>query len=179
MAKRKLASVLPFLIGFAAALALGWWGFPRILYSQKEQPFRFSHEVHEMQVNMACSDCHYYREDGSFAGLPSLDDCTRCHFDVMGDEPAEKTFIEDYVQPEKQIEWKVYQKQPDNVYFSHLAHEDYDCSRCHPDMAGRDDLPPYFENRITGYSKDTMKMRQCERCHAKSGTTNACYICHK
>ncbi|ACV67572.1 menaquinone reductase multiheme cytochrome c subunit QrcA [Desulfohalobium retbaense] len=178
MAKRKRGGALPFLLGLAAALIFGWWGFPQILYSQKDQPFRFSHEVHEMQ-GMACSDCHYYREDGSFAGLPSLSDCTQCHFDVMTGDPAEKTFIEEYVYPEKEIDWKVYQKQPDNVYFSHIAHDDYDCSRCHPDMAGRDDMPTYKENRITGYSKDTMKMWQCERCHAENGASNACYVCHK
>jgi hypothetical protein len=24
-----------------------------------------------------------------------------------------------------------------------------------------------------------MKMWQCERCHAESGASNACYVCHK
>ena len=39
--------------------------------------------------------------------------------------------------------------------------------------------PAYYENRISGYSKDTMKMWECERCHASMGTSNACFVCHK
>jgi hypothetical protein len=64
----------------------------------------------------------------------------------------------------------------DNVYFSHIAHKDkFECNACHPDVAK---IAPhmYYENRLSGYSKDTMKMWQCEECHAKNGASNACFV---
>ena len=289
MQNKSGSVVLPFVVGLVAALIVGWWLFPQIIFSEQSQPFNFNHKIHQEQ-GMTCKDCHQYREDGSFAGIPDLESCTMCHFDVMTDKKSEKIFIEEYVRPQKEIPWKVYQKQPDNVYFSHIAHsiehsdceschekeansrslteldsydeepfkfshkmhmeqgmqcvechkdpesdsytampslesctmchfdlmtgseadekfvnqyvlpgkeipwEEYrtetgrkrseahdffDCSSCHIDMDGRVKSPPYYENILTGYSKQTMKMDECERCHAKLDASNACYVCHK
>lgn len=179
MAKEKSCVLLPFLVGLVAAIALGWWGFPRVLYSKKVQPIRFSHPVHVDDMGLDCEYCHYYREDGSFAGMPTTYSCAECHEEAVSDDPAEIKFVEEYVVPGKEVPWLVYQKQPDNVYFSHIAHEDLDCTECHIDVASMDTPPVFYENRLTGYSKDTMKMWQCERCHAESGASNACYVCHK
>ncbi len=45
---------------------------------------------------------------------------------------------------------------------------------------GKMDNPPAFQrNIVSGYSKMTMKMWKCERCHALKGQSNACYTCHK
>jgi hypothetical protein len=60
-----------------------------------------------------------------------------------------------------------------------MAHADLDCTDCHMDMSEVDTPPVYYENKLTGYSKQTMKMWQCERCHAENGASNACYVCHK
>ncbi|MFP4167745.1 MAG: menaquinone reductase multiheme cytochrome c subunit QrcA [Desulfonatronovibrionaceae bacterium] len=179
VAKQKSWIVLPFLVGFVGVLILGWWVFPKVLYSEKSQPISFSHKVHVEDEMMDCFECHDYREDGSYAGFPTTYDCAGCHMDVLGDDPAEEKFVEEYVYPDKEVPWKVYQKQPDNVYFSHIAHEDFDCTECHPDVGQSDSPPKYRENRLTGYSEDTMKMWKCERCHAQNGVSNACYICHK
>ena len=95
------------------------------------------------------------------------------------------------------MDWKVYQKQPDNVFFSHAVHslatcnnchefsERELCSSCHLDMASSKKPPVFRENRISGYSQDTMKMWQCEACHANpnhfgsTNASNACFVCHK
>ncbi|MGE4558095.1 MAG: menaquinone reductase multiheme cytochrome c subunit QrcA [Desulfovibrionaceae bacterium] len=176
---RQSGGALAFLAGVLAALVIGWWIFPQVLFSKQEQPIRFSHQVHVVGQDMACDDCHFYREDGSFAGLPTNEKCGECHEDVMGEDPAEEKYVTEYYQEGKEVPWLIYQYQPDNVYFSHNAHQQYDCTECHPNLADNDSPPPYYRNRISGYSKDTMKMWRCERCHAQNHVSNACYVCHK
>lgn len=187
-----------FFVGLVAALVVGWWAFPTVLYSQKVQPVHFSHATHVEESGMACEDCHFYREDGTYNGLPTTEKCAECHADALTEDPREIAFVEDYVYQEKDVDWLVYQYQPDNVFFSHAAHkldncnmchgfeEREHCSMCHLDVGGMDGTPVYNENRLTGYSKDTMKMQVCEHCHAHPDHTdgmtranNACYTCHK
>ena len=55
------------LIGFVGALVVGWGIFPKMLYSQKTQPIRFSHTVHT-QLGIECEQCHHLGPDGRFAG---------------------------------------------------------------------------------------------------------------
>lgn len=176
--------ILPFLVGFVAALAFGWWGFPQLLYSTKTQPLNFTHQNHVDMYGMSCDDCHYDRADGSYAGLPSNEKCAECHSFAMGSNPDEIKFVEEYYEKGVEVPWLVYQYQPDNVFFSHAAHKDQECTACHPDVGASNELPAYFENRLTKYSKDTMKMKECESCHAQEserflGASNACQICHK
>ena len=174
--------VVFFLVGLLGALLVGWFLFPQVLFSKTEQPIHFNHKVHMEDVGMACEDCHFYREDGSFQGFPTTESCAECHADVTGgDTPGEKAidkFVTEYVETGKQVPWLTYQYQPDNVYFSHIAHNGFDCTTCHPDVGMSESAPPYYENRLTGYSKDTMKMWQCERCHAELEVSNGCYVCH-
>jgi hypothetical protein len=198
------ASAAPFILGLVVALIFGWWVFPSIMFSEKAQPVAFKHSTHVEDQGLSCDDCHYFREDGSFAGVPATESCSNCHSDVLGDSEAEKNYVRNYVEKGKDVDWLIHQYQPDNVFFSHAAHqpkdcanchsefdpedEDYDadffCKTCHPSVRELDKLP-YKENRLTGYSKTTMKMWQCERCHANpnhfgnTNANNACYTCHK
>lgn len=181
MAKKVFCMLLLFITGFVAALFVGWWGFPKLLYSQKIQPIVFSHPVHVEGAGMTCDQCHFFREDGSFNGFPSTKKCAECHEEALGDHPEEVKFVEQYINGGnyKEVPWYAYQKQPDNVYFSHAAHADIECTRCHLNVAAMDELPAYQENKLTGYSRNTMKMWECERCHAEYGVSNACFVCHK
>jgi hypothetical protein len=43
--------ILFFIIGFAASMVLGWVIFPKLLYSQKQQPFNFNHALHVEEVD--------------------------------------------------------------------------------------------------------------------------------
>jgi hypothetical protein len=71
-----------------------------------------------------------------------------------------------------------------------------DCRVCHGDHGKLEQLPPYQENRLTGYSIniwgkrisglknnswDRMKMDDCAECHTERGheENNACFVCHK
>ncbi len=156
------------LAGLVPALIVGWVIFPMALYSSQEQPFNFSHVVHtnpdigiegetEKEV---CMYCHYFREDGSFVGIPGMDTCTMCHDDPefpYGDTEDEKIFLEQYVAEGKEVPWLVYSKQPECVYFSHIAHVEMGeiaCGHCHGDHGRTEELPVYKENRLTGYSKN-------------------------
>lgn len=176
---KKSRGIVPLIIGLIAALIVGWGYFPNALYSKENQPINFNHPLHVEGQGLDCESCHYYRDDGSFAGLPSTEQCAECHMDVMDpDNPNDVKLIEEYVTPNKEIPWLVYQFQPDNVFFSHIAHDGMDCTECHPDVASMEQTPPHYRNILTTYSKGTMKMWQCERCHAESGASNACYVCH-
>jgi hypothetical protein len=170
--------VVSFLVGLAGALMVGWIVFPNLLFSEQQQPINFSHEAHQ---DSSCEDCHSFNDDGVYSGIPGIDNCAECHEEPMTDSEDERILVEEYILKEKQIPWKVYAWQPDNVYFSHAAHigEDMECTTCHRAVEGESKSPPFFQNRITYYSKSTMKMVECEKCHAEKGASNACGLCHK
>ena len=76
-----------FFIGFIASLILGWVIFPKLLYSQKKQPFDFNHAFHVETVDNGCESCHFFREDGSFSGAPKLAQCIDCHEETRREDP--------------------------------------------------------------------------------------------
>jgi c(7)-type cytochrome triheme protein len=181
--KRGLSSkggggVIIFFVGFVLALIFGWVVFPNLLFSQKTQPLNFSHAAHQ---DSACDDCHFYREDGSYTGIPKLEKCAECHESPMGETEAERTLVEEYIQKEREIPWLVYSWQPDNVYFSHAPHKakEIKCVECHRDVSEEKQLPSFKKNRVTSYSMATMQMDVCEKCHVRMGAKNNCQSCHK
>jgi hypothetical protein len=201
-----------FLVGLLPALFIGWILFPMALYSKQKQPINFSHELHldPLVVDTIVGDteqerclyCHAFRADGTFTGIPKIESCMECHDDPeypLGESINEEKLLKEYVAKEKEIPWLVYSKQPDNVYFSHIAMVkmgELACETCHGDHAKSDQLPVYKKNRLTGYSIniwgkhitglkfntwDRMKMDDCADCHTEMGfeENNACFVCHK
>lgn len=196
-AKRSHADWILFVVGFVLFSALGFWGTPALLYAEKPQPFQFSHKVHMEQVSDGCKSCHYFREDGSFNGIPALEKCKDCHSDSPnGETPQEKVFVEQYLTKDRDVPWQVYARQPDCVFFSHAAHAEnagLECAKCHGDHGESSSLRRYEYNRLTGYSRDIwgwnilglggppkrMKMDDCANCHRDNGVRDACFTCHK
>jgi len=198
-------ALLFFIVGLVASLIVGWVIFPKLLYSQKRQPFDFNHQLHNELVDEGCESCHFFREDGSYAGVPKLAQCIDCHESIQGETEDEATFVNEYVTPGREVPWMVYSQQPDCVFFSHSAHVKsggMDCKTCHGDIGNSTVLKAYEENRITGYSRDIwgkniaglkhntwdrMKMDDCSECHVKLGVAQksvqtgkgACFVCHK
>jgi menaquinone reductase, multiheme cytochrome c subunit len=189
---------LLFFGGMAAALAAGWVGFPYALYERMPQPLQFNHAVHTGEKGgMKCEDCHSIRDDGSFAGIPTLEKCAGCHAQPLGSTPAEKLLVEKYVTPNREIPWAVYARQPENVYFSHAPHvklAKLDCAECHGGQGKTTSLRPFERNRVSGYSRDIwgpniarisfgkrlgMKMDDCISCHRQHNLTHSCMECHK
>ena len=179
MTRRTLAF---FVAGLAFALAFGWLGFPRLLFARAEQPLRFSHRTHAA-AGLGCADCHPIGEDGRFAGIPGIENCAGCHAEPQGSSADEKRLVEEFVTPGREIPWRVYSRQPENVRFPHAVHVkrgEIGCERCHGTHGESDALPVHETNRITGYSRDLTKMSACESCHAGHfPQRTACLACHK
>lgn len=174
-----LLGALFFFAGLIVTLIIGWIVFPKVLYSAKVQPLNFNHTKHE---DSSCEDCHFFRPNGTYSGIPDIQNCKQCHEEPITDSEQERILVEEYINKDREIPWLVYAWQPDNVYFSHAPHHvaKLECVRCHRDVGtDGDELPLFYENRLTGYSKSTMKMIECEKCHAERGATNACQMCHK
>ncbi|MCP4688007.1 MAG: cytochrome c3 family protein [Desulfobacterales bacterium] len=193
-----------FLIGIAVSLVLGWGVFPSLLYSKKHQPINFNHALHNELVDDGCESCHFFRDDGTYSGVPKLEQCIDCHEEAQSEDPEEIKFVEEYVEKDREVPWLVYARQPDCVFFSHAAHVKagkMDCVVCHGHIGESDHLRVYQENRITGYSRDIwgpniaglkthtwdrMKMDDCADCHEEAGKKSsvqtdreACFVCHK
>lgn len=190
-----LRSLILLATGFLTALAAGWYGLPRVLYVEKPQPFAFNHAVHTgEQGGMSCEDCHSFRENGKFAGIPKLESCVACHAEPLGSSPAERLFMEQYVKAGREPQWQVYLRQPDNAWFPHAAHVKrgaLSCETCHGNIGQSTAPPPYRENRITGYSEQVMgrrvffrrsggmRMDDCVACHHQEGLRHSCLDCHR
>ena len=193
-----------FLSGLIGALIVGWIVFPLILYSKKSQPLNFSHVSHgpESDAGLECEECHSFYEDGTFSGIPGIKNCMECHDDPespLGESPEEVRLFTDYIEPGREIPWLIYSRQPDCVYFPHIAHvnmAETECKVCHGDFSTRKSPPVYKVNRLTRYSIDIwgrniagykrntwdrMKMDDCAKCHTQKGkeNNNACFVCHK
>jgi len=190
--------ILFFIVGLVASLVVGWIVFPKLLYSRKKQPIDFNHVIHVETVDEGCESCHFFREDGTFSGIPKLEQCTDCHEEAQGEDPNEIKFVEEYVAKEKEVPWLIYSRQPDCVFFSHVAHvkmAKMDCATCHGPVGESEHSKVYEKNRITGYSRDIwgknisgfkkntydrMKMDDCAQCHEKeTGDKGSCFQCHK
>jgi menaquinone reductase, multiheme cytochrome c subunit len=191
---RVLKSWSPFFIGLIGMMIIGWAIWPTLVYSKKEQPFNFNHVIHTEEVGMGCHDCHWFTDEGRFSGIPEARMCLDCHTWTNRqneDSAVELAFLREFVgeddELKKELTWYVYSKQPDCVYFSHIAHVKnggFECSECHGDHERTAVLPPYYENRLTKYSRfvfENMKMTDCGDCHTKHDVpeNNACFVCHK
>ena len=187
-----------FLLGFVLALGAGWGVFPLTLYRAEEQPLQFSHRTHTGEsLGLACTDCHALDEEGTFVGLPSTQRCLECHSTSLGESQEEGRFLTSYGETEEEIPWKVYARQPDNVWFPHAPHllgAELECSECHGQHGDSQGLRALEVNRISGYSRDIwgprlggalwgppqgMKMDRCIDCHAKRGGPEGCIACHR
>ena len=180
--------LLFFVLGFVASLIVGWVIYPKILYSQKKQPVKYNHALHVELVEEGCESCHYFREDGSFSGVPKLAECIECHQEVNGISAEEEKFVNQYVATGQEVPWLIYSKQPACVFFSHAAHvktAKMDCASCHGPVGESEEPRIYEENRLTGYSRDIwgrniagikknswdrMKMNDCADCHARTAS---------
>ena len=154
---RFLIPIAAFAVGFMSHFCLGWVILPPFLYAEKQQPIDFSHKIHQDAVDEGCESCHYFREDGSFTGIPKLDNCAGCHEEPMGENPEEAKLITEYIEPGKEIPWLSYARQPQCVFFSHAAHVkmgEIDCAICHGPIGNSDHVRPYQYNRLTKYSRD-------------------------
>lgn len=176
-------SVLVFSFGAVTALAAGWFAFPRTLYVRSEQPVAFRHKTHAEKSGTAqCVDCHSFREDGTFGGIPRMEACAACHAEQVGTSKAEATLVNAYIKKGRETPWLVLDRQPQNVWFSHTIHTrlgHLTCQECHGAYGDRDEQLPFEADRISSYSRKVMDMNACEDCHRKRGVVVSCLGCHE
>ena len=164
----------PFILGLTVAAIFGWYVFPEAMTEEFKQPIAFNHAIHTEDAGLTCDACHYLREDGTFSGVPTTASCAECHSSPITENLEEIRFVAEYVDKGVEIKdkWIVYQKQPDNVFFSHAAHSFEKCTQCHADLyetpqdlcnvchvdnIGSATEPPiYKENKLSGYSESTV-----------------------
>jgi hypothetical protein len=182
----KIGRFLSYFSGLAISLAAGWTVLPQALYKEVPQPAPFSHAAHTGEKGgMQCTDCHAFRTDGTFAGIPKLETCAGCHAEPVGETASEKRFVEEFVKKEREPQWQIYSRQPDNAWFPHSVHVTRGklaCKSCHGSHGKSAALPPYRVNRISGYSQTVMagmRMDNCVACHRQRGLSHSCLDCHK
>jgi len=193
-----------FTTGFLVMLLLGWFVLPGFSYERRTQPVDDNHPLHVEQLGITCDTCHFFHEDGTWAGVPALEICADCHREPVGHSAEELRFVREYIDENIEPKWALYNRQPECVSFSHSSHvrmAKISCNTCHGPQ-GYSDVSEYYANRITNYSYvvydsrvpvnavtlmnekgkkvwGTMRMDECAACHRARGTSTACFICHK
>lgn len=191
--------------GFVALHLAGRSVVPAIMYAERRQPVAFSHMLHGRDVGISCESCHFFYPDGSWSGIPTIEVCSNCHAEVLGESEAERQFVENYIKKDKEVEWGLHFRQPQCVSFSHSSHvkgAKLPCETCHGPQGLSDRATRHLTNRVTKYSYviyegrtshnpeelteksgkkvwGTMGMDECAECHRARGTSTACFICHK
>lgn len=163
--KRSLLLIfLPFIIFAFLSFFIFQKGCDYAMSNQAEKPIPFNHKTHLTQGYgiSGCEDCHGYYENGRFTGIPTVGQCRACH---------EKPIFKDY--KDSDVPWESYARQPDLVYFSHIAvlknRKEARCSSCHGDK----------QNAVDGRKiKGKMSMGVCMDCHTALKISNKCAVCH-
>ncbi len=138
---------------------------------KEDTNLKFNHELHIVDNEMACSDCHEMTKDGKM-GNPSMDKCAECH-DIDVDHPSEeclqchsvKSASNDYTVEDSTPELP---KSYADVTFSHEVHEGIDCDTCHKGM----------NKDVTLQEIQWPTMKTCQQCHNGDDAPKECDTCH-
>jgi hypothetical protein len=139
------------------------------MHLQAKKPIPFNHKTHTTKYNASdCGFCHTYSENGRFTGIPTIGSCKQCH---DGSAAMKKAMFDKY--KDSDVPWESFAKQPDLVYFSHIAvmknNKQARCGSCHGDKANA---------TTTSFIKGKMHMGQCMDCHDALKISNKCAVCH-
>ncbi len=141
------------------------------VWGRVKQPVAFNHKIHA-DNDLECLDCHPYFQEHASSGKPSIETCSSCHEEAMGESKNEEKIVE-YVNSGKEVEWQRLYQVPEDVFFSHRRHVvlgEIECAICHGDI-GESSKPPTKPIRIT--------MKKCMQCHEEEDVTNDCISCHR
>ena len=162
---RYLIFILAFTISAIVGNVASHWAFEN--FSQRiKKDAPFNHRKHTALLK--CNDCHKYLSDGTFTGIPTADNCLKCH-----SEFASKNVFANSNKP-----WASYAKQKTDVYFSHNipvsakfadGRPKTDCLFCHGNKANSWDTSMIMEK---------LSMKQCINCHKTLNLGRKCIVCH-
>jgi len=139
---------------------------------KEEGSLKFNHQLHVVDNEMECSDCHAAGEDGKMTD-PDMDKCGECHdFDV--DNPSDdclqchslKSSLNDYAVEEAVPEKP---KGYSDLIFSHEAHDGIaECADCHKGIDKQESLKAI----------EWPDMFTCKNCHNGDDAPIDCEVCH-
>lgn len=172
---RGVASVRPvYLVALVMIVVAGVAGVVwSITAPPVTQPIAFNHFLHVEDLGADCTDCHLYAVSGMRATIPNLQTCADCHDEPIGESPQEARLI-GYVEAKEPIPWRKVYWVPEHVFFSHRRHTavaEIACETCHGPI--RDRVAPLSRPLVP------ISMEGCMECHAQSGVTNDCIVCHR
>ncbi len=145
-----------------------------VIFGCKKEEFdlKFNHQLHVVDNEIACGDCHEAGEDGKM-GNPSMDKCGECH-EIDVDNPSDECLM-CHSPKSAGNEYAVEETTPEkpkgyrDLIFSHEFHEGMECSNCHEGMDKASDL-----RKVEWPSMDT-----CKRCHNGDEAPIDCEVCHR
>ncbi len=147
------------------------WG--TVIYSKLPQPVEFNHNIHVVDNDMDCSDCHRYVTKNRKATLPGKEVCIDCHSEAQG-ESAEEQKLLSLLETDQEFDWQRIYILPKHVYFSHFRHVtlgQLSCQECHGNM--KELTSPPVKPAV-----DILNMDNCMDCHKDRQVNNDCLTCH-
>jgi hypothetical protein len=130
---------------------------------------RFSHNLHVVEMEIACTDCHGEVTEGE-AAKPDHDSCIMCHEDLIdADEISEDTCGTCHV--EKDLEAIGMGPKPKKVtrgVFMHTAALEGKCASCHGNLLaeGAERVPVLTRSRVIDMRETGHAMNlECTDCH--------------
>ncbi len=136
------------------------------------QPIAYSHEIHVGKLNLDCLFCHTTADTSTFAGVPPVATCMKCHETVRTDRPEVQKILA-YWKRKEPIPWnRVHRIRIRNyVYFSHKRHvkKGIRCQQCHGEVRAM----------AVVRAVSSLKMGWCVSCHRENDAPTDCAICHK
>ena len=128
-------------------------------------PSRFDHSAHAADRELDCGFCHVPDREGKMR-RPGPQLCTPCH-EQLGLGP-ESLDVETLFDESGRYRATGVADLGPSMLFDHNAHQGHaECADCHGDIATSDGIP------MPSIQKD-----DCMDCHASSGASNECSVCH-
>lgn len=162
--RRLYFAILPLLLACSGPSSRG----------QAEQPIQYNHNLHVVQEEIDCDECHRYAATHARATIPNIEVCGDCHSDEpITDSPEEARLIE-YVDGGEKIPWRKVYRVDDHVYFSHRRHTTLagiECAECHGNVESM--TTPVVESYLP------TSMEGCIKCHEERGAATECVACHR
>jgi hypothetical protein len=144
-----------------------------IVFGKISQPLEFNHQIHVVDLELDCSECHRFVTKSRKATLPGKDVCMECHSEAQGDSEEEQKLIS-LLESDGEFNWQRVYKLAEHVYFSHFRHVtlgQIGCQKCHGEIK-KLTSPPVKP------AVDIADMDTCMDCHEDNQVNNDCLTCH-
>ena len=134
---------------------------------QAPQP-TFSHARH-LQEKLTCADCHVPAKDGGPPGMPSAAQCAICHARMDPEKAPEHQAASLFVDGVPRDAGK--DRLSGEVIFGRGYHTELGlaCGTCHVGI----------QSSTGEEATRTLRMADCQNCHAGTGVARACSTCHR